>query len=383
MKIIKALALSDLHLGEFETLLYNSKDGSNLIDTTIDRISELCEGDGMFDSGVEELILIGDIMELSEADEREAYSNAKAFLLPLVERIQPDKVVYIPGNHDHHLWVKLVSVEYGVSDYRKCFPKIKTDSSLAKKEFFIKRCLPKDYPSQKVDIRYPNYRIETENAYYLFDHGHLFSTFVHLFYTKRAKTLTQAEEKSYKFMEWLWYRKHGNLPRRLLAYLREIFWDYFRRFVIYEIPYWLKRMVKRGFYLSSRHVKFREDCTSLLDDELRERILWYLGRICGIGGEVEKDFHFIFGHTHNGGRLLKVDRKVRLNGKFITLWNTGGWLVPSEVFSPDAYIFFIKQSKTGTKPNLYKLVSRRENSNDEGDYPKAILKKRHEKIGRV
>ncbi len=41
MKKVKVLALSDLHLGELETLVYNSKDGHNLIDVTIDKISEL------------------------------------------------------------------------------------------------------------------------------------------------------------------------------------------------------------------------------------------------------------------------------------------------------------------------------------------------------
>lgn len=382
-RIIRALALSDLHLGEPETLLYNSEDDYNLIDTTIDKINELSEGDGTFDRGIEELILIGDIVELSEADEEEAYSNAKAFLVPLVEKIKPDKIVYIPGNHDHHLWVELLKTEQGVYKYKKCTPKVNTESSIKKKEIFTERCLPVDYPPEKVDIRYPNYLLAIDNAYYLFDHGHLFSTFLHFFHTKKAKTLTEAEEKSYKFMEWLWYRKNGNFLQRLLAYMREIFWDYLRRFVIYEIPYWLKRTVGGAFSESSRHVTFREDCTPLLDDGLREKILWYLEKICGISSQVEKDFHFIFGHTHNGGRLLKEDRKIRLNERFITLWNTGGWIVPSEVFSPDAYIFYIKRSKTGTKPNLYKLASQRENSNDEGNYPRVILEKRHKQIGKV
>jgi len=102
-----------------------------------------------------------------------------------------------------------------------------------------------------------------------------------------------------------------------------------------------------------------------------------------MGDEVEKDFHFIFGHTHNGGRLLKEDRKIRLNGRFTTLWNTGGWIVPSEVFSPDAYMFYIKRSRTGEKPGLYKLASQRPDSNDEGDYLRAVLEERHKQIGKV
>lgn len=147
-----------------------------------------------------------------------------------------------------------------------------------------------------------------------------------------------------------------------------------------EIPYLVK---SRATAASSRETTFREDCTPLLDDNHRKRILWYLERICGITNEVEKDFHFIFGHTHNSGRLVKEDRKIRLNGRFVTLWNTGGWIVPSEVFSPDACIFYIKRSERGEVPHLYKLVSRRPDSNDEGDYPRAVLERRHKEIGRV
>jgi len=179
-------------------------------------------------------------------------------------------------------------------------------------------------------------------------------------------------------MEFLWYRRKKKFLKRLRL-IREIFGDYLRRLKL-EIPYYLKLHKSKT---SSRGTRFREDCKPLLDDSLREKILWYLEKICGISSEVEKDFHFVFGHTHNGGRLLRDDRKVRLNGRFITLWNTGGWIVPSEVFSPDAYIFYIRRSKTGEKPNLYKLVSQHPNSNDEGDYPRIILEERQKYIGKV
>ena len=79
-KVIRVLALSDLHLGELETLLYNSEDEYNLINVTVERISELSQGNKTYGSGVEELILIGDILELSEADEDELAVMPKPFL---------------------------------------------------------------------------------------------------------------------------------------------------------------------------------------------------------------------------------------------------------------------------------------------------------------
>ena len=45
MKKLKILALSDLHLGEPESVLFNSVDRFNLIDITIKKIIELSKGD--------------------------------------------------------------------------------------------------------------------------------------------------------------------------------------------------------------------------------------------------------------------------------------------------------------------------------------------------
>jgi metallophosphoesterase superfamily enzyme len=95
MKILKLLALSDLHLGERESVLFNSGDRFNLIDTTINKIIELSSGDDNFNSGIEQLILIGDIIELSEATDEEAYANTKFFLTSLLNKVKIDKIVYI------------------------------------------------------------------------------------------------------------------------------------------------------------------------------------------------------------------------------------------------------------------------------------------------
>ena len=175
MKKIKLLALADLHLGEPESVLFNSGDEFNLIDITISKIMELSKRGKDFDRGVEQLILIGDIVDLSEATDEEAYANTKFFLTSLLDKVEVDKIIYVPGNHDHHLWVELLKKERGKNDYRDCTPKIQINSSISKKSLFIEHCLPNNYPSEKVEIRYPSYRFETKNAYYFFDHGHLFS----------------------------------------------------------------------------------------------------------------------------------------------------------------------------------------------------------------
>ena len=383
MKILKLMALSDLHLGEPEGVLFNSEDSFNLIDITINKIIELSRGDKDFNSGIEQLILIGDIIELSEATDEEAYTNTKFFLTSLLKKVEIDKIIYVPGNHDHHLWVELLKRERGKDNYRDCIPKTQVNSSISNKKFFTKRCLPSTYPSERVDVYYPNYRFETDNAYYFFDHGHLFSKVldmsnmfkftdaenvksledleeqIYTFAAENVKNLEDLEERTYIFMEKIWYETKSRI--------RETAFEWFRK-------------LNLEIFHSARGTTFREDCNSLLDNYIRKKIKWYLVKICGIKDEVEKDFHFIFGHSHHGGRSLKADRKVRINGKFISLWNTGGWIVPSKVFSPEAYIFYAKQTQNGLKPDMYKLVSK-EKPEDEGDYFKEILRKRAKCIG--
>ena len=363
MKKLKILALSDLHLGEPESVLFNSGDCFNLIDVTIKKIIEISKGDKKYDSGIEQLILIGDIADLSVASDEEAYENVKVFLTSLLDKVNIDKIIYIPGNHDHHLWVELLKKEYGKDNFKDCFPKIKVDSSILNKEIFIKNCLQNNYPAERIEIYYPNYRFETDTAFYFFDHGHLFAQALDkLTNARMAKSLEDLEDKSYKFMEKVWYK----ISRYRLI---EFFFDWFR-----------KIKLEFGGSKSIEKTTFKEDGKTLLDNYVREKIIWYLREICGIKSEVEKDFHFVFGHTHHGGRLLKSDRKVRVNGKFISLWNTGGWIVPSKVFSPEAYIFYAKQTQNGLKPDMYKLVSQ-EKPEDEGDYSKYILEKRAKCIG--
>lgn len=357
MKKLKVLALSDLHLGEPEGLLYNK--GVNILDVVVNKVSELAKGGGGLEDGIEELILIGDIADLSESPETEAYPNTKAFLTALLKEVQVDKVVYIPGNHDHHLWVELVKSHYDKKNYEECMPK--TVVSISKPNAIIEKCLPSDYKGM-VEACYPFYEVKTESSHFLFDHGHLFSSIL----TRIAGSVSDLEEiegKTHGFMEAIWFRKKPSLWTKI----RE--WGYD----------WLRWLILRTKY-STRRVSFREDSTSVFDDGLRERIVKYLEKMVKVGEATTKDFHLVFGHTHHGGRVLKEDRKVRVNGHFIALWNTGGWIVPSEVFSPDAYIFYIEQTMGGLMPpQAYKLVARKDN--EDGDYDRSILEKIVKHIG--
>lgn len=69
--------MSDLHLGERECLLNMCEGKKNIIQTTVEKITELSKGNGEFESEIEKLILIGDIVELSEAKDKRAYETTQ------------------------------------------------------------------------------------------------------------------------------------------------------------------------------------------------------------------------------------------------------------------------------------------------------------------
>lgn len=356
MKRLKVLALSDLHLGEPEGLLYDR--GVNIQDVVLSRVSELARARDGLEDGIEELILIGDIADLSEATEREAYQNTKAFLTALLGKVPVDKIIYIPGNHDHHLWVEMLKTHYG-KGYNECRPK--TRVTIQRPDVFIKNCLPVDYKGQ-VEAHYPFYQVRVDDSHFLFDHGHLFSSLLSRM-AGPVTSLEEMEERTWEFMEFIWFQRRG-AP-----------WFYRFREWAYD---WARWFAQRATH-PTRGVSFKEDSTPVFDDGLRDRLVRYLEGMVGLNGAETQDFHIIFGHTHYGGRVLRDDRKVRVKGRFITLWNTGGWLVPSEVFSPDAYIFYIDQSQDSQRPQAYKLVAKE--GMEEGDYDRAILKEIVKGIG--
>lgn len=355
MKKIKVMALSDLHLGEPEGLLYNKP--PNIVDIFIDKVCELAKGGGGLDDGIEKLVLIGDIADLSEAEPEEAYANTAYFFKTLFEKVKVDKVIYIPGNHDHHLWVEMLEAHYG-KGYKECLPK--TGVGIQKPKTLMEKCIPADYKGE-VEAYYPFYQIKLDNSVFFFDHGHLFSSTLN----KTAGSVSgieEIEEKTWEFMEKIWFQ--GGKPH----------WIYSLREKIYD---WARRISLRAAH-PTRGVSFKEDSTPVFDDGLRNRIIKYLEELVRLSIDTD-DFHLVFGHTHYGGRVLKEDRKIRINGRFINIWNTGGWLVPSEVFSPDAYIFYIEQTQSGLRPQAYKLVGRE--GGEVGDYDRGILKEIVKRIG--
>jgi UDP-2,3-diacylglucosamine pyrophosphatase LpxH len=114
MPDIQYVAISDMHLGAHTSVLTNLKTASDEIDgltpspvlvKLVDCLRSLIDQNE--NKAVKPtLVLNGDILELALADDHDAAMAFERF----IDLIMPDdnklfdKIFFIPGNHDHHLW---------------------------------------------------------------------------------------------------------------------------------------------------------------------------------------------------------------------------------------------------------------------------------------
>jgi len=289
-----------------------------------------------------------------------------------LEEVKIEKIVFIPGNHDHHIWIETLKDELNITQYDSDIQMPELPIRVNNPSVFIENCLPPQHPP--VELCYPYYLLEEDNISFLFDHGHLFSMTLRTFSSipfirsilrfpqkaADANSLRELEEITCSFMEWIWHPKETSWLD-----IREKFYD------------GIKRLLLLFKHRAITGNTFREDSRPIYDDALLELIQWYLLKICKIQPVYfhENDFHLVFGHTHIGGRVLKEDRRFRMNGPFISVWNTGGWLVPSEVFSPNSYLFYVERESGRLKPKVYKMV-RIHGQIPVGDYDERLLSER-------
>lgn len=351
---INFICFSDLHLGEPEGLLYH-KDNLNIIDLTIDKIAEFVSSSNK-PFIIKQLILNGDIVDIALSKTEEYEENAYLFFSKLFGRINVEQIIFIPGNHDHHIWVEAVEHYYkkNYNDSKKC--SIINDKDEILRQYFI----PENYKG-KITIAYPHYLYEDKSNITLFHHGHFVSpSLLNLLVFGKINSISKLEEKLWKIIELIWWKSKKFEP------LPEILWE--------KLNIFLHSLGRKSY----RGTTFFEDAIPIYNDKLIKNIISYITKIKEINKKkFPLNFHFIFGHTHFGGKILKEDRFCRVAGKFISIWNTGCWLVPYEKWSPDAIIICYQLNKGFS---FHKLVAK--SKNEEGDYDRHILNHRTKFIGK-
>lgn len=377
-KIERAVVISDLHLGNENSLFFHEDQQRfiNVMNWIIRQLKDL--------EKIDELILLGDFLDLSLAPLDVLYENLRNFFVYLSQLENIVGIYFIPGNHDHHFWIELVEQDVVIE-------RIKSNKSLPSdtermrerptrekfidyfvdrkypngfKEVIIPYLWPEDKKRPEIFVKYPNHLRQIGKKHYFFTHGHfLEDLFTPLEYLIEAGCLEELEAFSIMWLEAFDYYlghsgrlsqkvrdivKHykGEEKKKLDKTINEALKVFKKKTRIWKVWIWMIKKIimclvwkKRGEDIITHESGLRGKGFS---KELEEKIRWYVDIFVldryikgkhGFNKSIKHPFTFIFGHTHTpfeedecGSRF----RKTIIRDEEYKLFNTGGWTIYKE-----------------------------------------------------
>lgn len=120
---LKLLAISDTHLGEETSLLSFPRGLQHLWSALVEDPDfwEPIFGDWNGSDErveVEDLVLVGDIVDRTLSSTSQISAHAHAFAMMLGDALKVKHAVYVPGNHDHTLWTSFNGKQPGITSPR-------------------------------------------------------------------------------------------------------------------------------------------------------------------------------------------------------------------------------------------------------------------------
>lgn len=406
MSEIKYICMSDLHLGDkYSLLTYLIKDEENekdkdkkktvLPSATLKALAECLKTLAAQQKIKPTLVLVGDALELALASTHEALMAFELFVKEmLIKENEPlfDKIIFIPGNHDHHLWEATRETRYAENppydDDGLLLPFKHTSLMLCKSEkennpdnlcadFFLSHLLKNGRIkglTNKISIvtAYPNFALEKNNRCIIMTHGHyiepLYCAMSELdqrLFPKRIKpkSIEDLERQNFAWIDFFW----SSMGRQ-----GEVGEDVERIYYSLNNPKELRKMLvnlaescipdETGFignilssYLSDKAIEWlikiiveRERCShdGYLSNEAADGLYEYMNKYvtqqymqeAGIvaKGVIDLETTLIFGHTHSPFCLSAPSLEDPLTEKFngfskpLDIYNTGGWVVEDE-----------------------------------------------------
>lgn len=314
----RIVALSDLHLGEDESTLREEKVVNNLRDE-LQKMGQ-----------IDQLVLLGDVLDLSMASFSQAVEIAKEFFSKIGGLDEIKEIIFVPGNHDHHLWVQHIEHQAIVTKIQEGELPEKPDyiKEFKGKESFLSGLLPLK-AKEKLTVKYPNHTAQVKDSNYFFHHGHHLSTEGTLLMTlkealeKRASlndfelynspiheliqySLEQSDSMR-KRMEFAW--EQGGALSAILTVVDEMT-D--KKGLGGRIIHW-------GYWLSIIAGEMKSN--AMRGSGIDERIVKDMERYLKLSGADTSDW-FVYGHTH------LPEGKRRKDG--FSIVNAGSWLESSD-----------------------------------------------------
>ena len=312
----RIVVLSDIHLGDSRSTLQDPKVVEGLIKELGRR------------KKIDELILLGDILDLAFSAFQDVIDRAREFF-DRISNLDIGKIVYIPGNHDYHIWLLHIEKRDVIEPIQnEGVPKLPDYiSHFSGKESFFSEVLPEDL-EEKFVTRYPNYEFESSGVRYLLHHGHqLYGLCVLLMGPGEAlherKGLNDLLVANSPIVELIYYhlerskemreklkvawRTYGS-PGAILVVIKEL--------LDAGTPKLLRWLINKTetIWIGLTIKRIKKDRGTEID-EIENEIRDYL-KLCG--WQPQNPLRFIFGHSHVPGR-----REIDNN---LTLVNCGSWL---------------------------------------------------------
>jgi UDP-2,3-diacylglucosamine pyrophosphatase LpxH len=290
----RILVISDTHFGDASMLL----DDQDLVE----RFVEVLAARGPFS----ELVLLGDVLDLWVSTLMPALRSARRFIEAVSGLASVEKVVYVPGNHDHQMFMDAFRLE---------MEKLVAKGDLATPKFMPARTYDETLLSrlahaprrEHVKMTYPFLVRRLGGREVVLTHGH------HLdFYAA-----------SHGWARTFWLGRHILKKRRRQATLHDIEMANIPFCGAMSVAPWVPELVSEGlryYHIISFFGRlFRSESMSrspLRDSLIKEnyeeieRLLPQLG--------YPRPACFVFGHTHRPGI-------GKLPGSEVAIANTGSW----------------------------------------------------------
>ncbi|MGD0972367.1 MAG: metallophosphoesterase [Desulfobaccales bacterium] len=404
---IRYVCLSDLHLGAELSLLTSLMPGTSPGSPQVDpKQASPVMGDLMNclrylikdQSPKPTLILLGDILELALANDSDAAMVFERFLeLAMTEggELLFEKVFYIPGNHDHHLWESARETQY-VSNYlpttkpetkldipwhtTKIFMELEENQNQVP-SFFLNALLDRyddvvrydHLKSLKINTAYPNLGLIKDNRCIVFHHGHFVESIYQLMTTLKnlifpaqkalIRTVDDLEAENFAWIDFFWSTlgRSGDWGKDV-----EIIYDkmqdatQFRTLIEnlanglaakYGIPGmdisgWLGNKITKAIVdamvdklvfperaqAGETDKPLSQDAETGLQNYVNGPLKIQIDEECETRHlYLPQEITFVFGHTH---KPFEEPRTFPKLGNGVPVYNTGGWVVETKETSP-------------------------------------------------
>jgi hypothetical protein len=286
-----------------------------------------------------------------------------------------DKIIFIPGNHDHHLWETARETQY--ANYISGLPvKSKLDIPWHTTNMFVESStnpvtslfltkLIQRYDNLKdfqIEVAYPNFGVISgdKRKCVIFHHGHfiepiyqLMTELANMFFPKRTqpKHIWNVEDENYAWIDFFWSTmgQSGEAGKDVeVIYekmqdnkaLKELLSDFAGSLAKkYDLPGWGDAMEKEIIevlfnYLVDKFTGTERTKPDTTLSEEAEKGLWkYMNgplldqlKDFELKGNMPSDVTFVFGHTH---KPFQQDMNFGGYPQWVNVYNTGGWVVES------------------------------------------------------